>query len=154
MSDTLPDADFAAYPDIPFQAIIEQSLAGIYVLQDEVFCYANATFAAIAGYRPDEMIGHHVSEFVQPDFIGKVIDSYHRRIAGNPISERFISRARHKDGSLVMLEIHGTRTIYKGKYAVTGVGIECTERLRNEEELQRSREQLSQLEAFLAVVRS
>ena len=138
----------SAYPDIPYQAIIEQSLAGIYVLQDECFCYANATFAAVAGYTPEEMIGRHVSEFVQPDFIEAVLQSYRRRLVGNPPSERFVSRARHKDGRTILIEIHGTRTIYKGRYAMAGIGIEATERIRNEEELRHSREQLQQLTAY------
>lgn len=144
----MPDDPGDAFPDIPYQAIIEQSLAGIYVLQDEVFCYANATFAGICGYRPDELVGHHVSEFVQPDFIDAVLQSYRRRLAGNPASERFVSRARHKDGRTILIEIHGTRTIYKGRYAMAGIGIEATERIRNEEELRRSREQLLQLTAY------
>jgi len=135
-------------PDIPYQAIIEQALAGIYVLQDEVFVYANATFAGIAGYTPAEMIGRHVSEFVQPDFIDSVLQSYRRRIAGNPASERFISRALHKDGRLILLEIHGSRVMHRGRYAVCGVGVEVTERVRNEEALEQSREQLRQLSAY------
>lgn len=135
-------------PDIPYQAIIEQSLAGIYVLQDEVFCYANATFAAMCGYAPEDLVGHHVSEFVQPYFVDNVLESYRRRLAGNPASERFVTRARHRDGSLVLIEIHGTRTVYRGRYAMTGIGIEATERLRNEEALHRSREQLRQLSAY------
>lgn len=144
----MPEEPIAGYPDIPYQAIIEQSLAGIYVLQDEVFCYANATFAAMAGYTPEELIGHHVSEFVQPDFIDTVLQSYGRRLAGNPVSERFVSHARHKDGHTVLIEIHGTRTLYKGRYAMAGIGIEATERIRNEEELRSSREQLQQLTAY------
>ena len=144
----MSDEQTAGYPDIPYQAIIEQSLAGIYVLQDEVFCYANATFAAIAGYQPEEMIGHHVSEFVQPDFIDSVLQSYNRRLSGSPPSERFVSRARHKDGRTILIEIHGTRTHYKGRYAMAGIGIDCTDRLRNEEELKRSREQLQLLSGY------
>jgi PAS domain S-box-containing protein len=141
--------DFATgFPDIPYQAIIEQSLAGIYVLQDEIFCYANVTFAAMCGYRPEDLVGHHVSEFVQPDFREEVLQSYRRRVAGNPPSERFVTRARHRDGRLVLIEIQGTRTVYKGRWAVAGIGVEATERLHNEEELQRSREQLLQLTAY------
>lgn len=135
-------------PDIPYQAIIAQSLAGIYVLQDECFCYANATFAAMAGYTPAELIGQHVSKFVQPDFIDTVLQSYRRRLAANPPSERFVSRARHKDGRTILIEIHGTRTVYKGRYAMAGIGIEATERIHNEDELRRSREQLQQLTAY------
>ena len=138
----------AAYPAIPYQAIIEQSLAGIYVLQDERFCYSNATFAAIGGYVPEDLIGHHVSEFVQPDFIDTVMQSYRRRLAGDTTSERFISRARRKDGGTVLIEIHGSRTVYNGRLAMTGIGIDVTERVRNEEALRRSREQLQQLSAY------
>jgi len=148
MSDDVSNTGCPEFPDIPYQAIIEQSLAGIYVLQDEIFCYANATFAGIAGYKPEDLIGHHVSEFVQPDFIETVLQSYRRRLAGNPPSERFVSRARHKDGRTILIEIHGTRTIYKGRYAMAGIGIEATDRIRNEEELRRSREQLQQLTAY------
>jgi PAS domain-containing protein len=36
--------------DIPFRGIVEQSLAGMYVIQDEIFQYVNATFAGMLGY--------------------------------------------------------------------------------------------------------
>ncbi|WP_077036329.1 PAS domain-containing sensor histidine kinase [Pelomonas sp. KK5] len=144
----MSDESTTGVPDIPYQAIIEQSLAGIYVIQDEVFCYANATFAAIAGYTPAEMIGQHLRKFVQPDFIDTVLQSYHRRLAGNPASERFVSRALHKDGRMILIEIHGSRVMHRGRYAVAGVGVEVTERIRNEEELRESREQLRQLSAY------
>lgn len=144
----MPDTPPTAYPAIPYQAIIEQSLTGIYVLQDERFCYANATFAATVGYVPEEVIGQHVSFLVQPDFVDTVLQSYRRRLAGNPPSERFVSRARHKDGRTVLCEIHGTRTVYEGRYAMAGVSVDITERVRNEEELTRSRAQLRQLTAY------
>lgn len=136
------------FPAIPYQAIIEQSLAGIYVLQDEHFCYANTTFAAIVGYVPQEVIGQHVSKLVQPDFVETVLQSYRRRLEGNPPSERFISRARHKDGHTVLCEIHGTRTVYEGRHAMAGISIDVTDRIGNEERLRRSQEQLQRLAAY------
>jgi two-component system sensor histidine kinase UhpB len=144
----MPDTPSAAYPAIPYQAIIEQSLAGIYVLQDERFCYANATFAATVGYRPEEVVGRHVSFLVQPDFVETVLQSYRRRLAGDPPSERFVSRARHKDGRTVLCEIHGTRTVYEGRWAMAGVSVDITERVRNEEALTRSRAELQRLAAY------
>ena len=35
--------------DVPFRGIVEQSLAGVYVVLDERFMYANDTFAAMFG---------------------------------------------------------------------------------------------------------
>ena len=52
---------------IPFEAIVEQSVAGIYVIQDDRFVYANSTWAAIAGYAPEELIGMPLSRIVPPD---------------------------------------------------------------------------------------
>ena len=144
MSDPAP----AGFPDIPYQAIIEQSLAGIYVLQDECFCYANATFAGMLGYRPEEMIGRHLREMVRPGFLHEVLDRYHRRLVGNPPSMRFVTQGLHRDGRTILIEVHGTRTAYQGRPAVVGIGIEATERLHNEEELRKSREQLLQLTAY------
>jgi two-component system, NarL family, sensor histidine kinase UhpB len=137
-----------SFEEIPYQAIIEQSLVGLYVLQDERFCYVNATFAGMVGYRPEEMIGRHLREVVPADFVDEVLERYHKRLEGNPPSMRFVTRGLHREGRVVLIEVHGTRTIYRGRPAVVGIGIEATERLRNEEELRRSREQLQELTAY------
>ncbi|HJV59564.1 MAG TPA: PAS domain S-box protein [Albitalea sp.] len=143
-------ADPSALPDIPFHAIVEQSLAGIYVIQDECFAYSNATWAAIIGYTPEELIGQHLSRFVPPYFIGEVLSRYHQRLEGDPPSMRFITRGLHRDGHVVLIEVHGSRMSYGGRPAVMGIGLDVTERLRNEEELRRSREQLQALTAYTA----
>ena len=75
---TLPSSS-PSTPDIPYAFLVEQSLAGMYVIQDECFQYANATWAALVGYTPEELIGQHVSKFVPPDFWGEVRDRLQRR---------------------------------------------------------------------------
>ncbi len=144
----MPDTDRSALPDIPFDAIVEQAVAGIYVIQDERFAYANATWAAIVGCTPDEMVGQLLTTFVAPDFVDEVLSRYRRRLAGDPPSMHFIARGRHRDGHLVLVEVHGSRMMYRGRPAVMGVGIDVTERLHNEEELRHSREQLQALTAY------
>lgn len=144
----MSDLVASGFPDIPYQAIIEQSLAGIYVIQDECFCYANATFAGMLGLRPEEMIGRHLRELVCADFLDEVLERYHQRLAGNPPSMRFVTQGLHRDGRTVLIEVHGTRTVYRERPAVVGIGIDATERLHNEEELRRSRQQLQELTAY------
>lgn len=133
-----------AYPslDIPFRGIVEQSLAGIYVIQDEVFQYANATFAGIFGYTPEELIGKRLSELVAPDVRDEQLANYRRRISGEVASIRFFTKGIHKDGSIVHLEVHGSRLLYRRRPVVVGVGIDITERVRQQEELRASRERL------------
>ena len=141
------------YPDIPFRAIVEQSLAGIYILQDECFQYVNATFAGMLGYAPEEMTGFSLQTLVPSDFLDHVLERYHKRLRGDPPSMRFVSRGMHKDGHVVMIEVHGSRMTYRGRPAVVGVGIDVTERLKREEELGQSREQLQALTAHINTVR-
>jgi len=140
-------------PDIPFRAIVEQSLAGIYVLQDECFVYVNTTFAAMLGYTPQEMTGYSLRTVVPADFRDQVLELYYRRLRGDPPSMRFTSRGVHKDGHVVMIDVHGSRMQYRGRPAVVGVGIDVTQRLQREEELRQSRAQLQELTAHLNSVR-
>lgn len=131
--------------DIPYAFLVDQSIAGMYVIQDERFQYVNATWAALVGITPEEMIGRPVSDFVPTEFLGEVLDRLRRRIEGNPPTMRYITQGRHRDGHVVLIEVHGTRMPYRGRPAVVGVGIDVTERVRSEEALKKSNEQLQQL---------
>lgn len=142
-----------SYADIPFEAFVEQSIVGVYVLQDERFQYVNATFAGMIGYTAEEMTGMSLQQIIPPDFLPQVLDTYYRRLRGELSSLRWISRGLHKDGRVIMIEVHGSRMEYRGRPAVAGVGIDATERLRREEELQNSRAQLQELATYLNTVR-
>jgi PAS domain S-box-containing protein len=141
------------YLGIPFQGIVEQSLAGIYIIQDEIFRYVNATFAGIIGYTPAEMRGMHLSRAVPPDTVDEVIRNYHRRVSGEEPSIRFFTKGQHRAGHVVMLEVHGSRLIYQGRPAVVGVGIDISERVRDRQALEQSRQQLQELAAYINTVR-
>lgn len=153
---TTPDpvaAGSSPFADIPFEGIVEQSLAGIYVIQDEVFRYVNATFAGIIGYTPAEMLGMHLSVCVPPECLAEVVGNYHRRVSGEEESIRFVTKGLHRDGRAMDLDVHGSRLIYQGRPAVVGVGIDISERVRDRQELEQSRKQLQELAAYLNTVR-
>lgn len=141
------------YSDIPFRGIVEQSLAGIYVIQDEVFQYVNRTFAGMLGYTQEEMIGMHLAAAVVPEVREEVMRNYHTRISGETPSIRYLAMGRHKDAHPVPLDVHGTQLIYRGRPAVVGVGIDVTERMNREHELQESRRSLQALTAHINSVR-
>ena len=143
-------SDLSGLPEDTFHALVEQSVAGIYILQDERFVYANAHWADIVGLTPQEMIGGHLSRFVAPEDLDALLDKYYRRLRGDPPSMHFITRGLHADGRVLQIEVHGSRMLYRGRPAVMGVGIDVTERLRNEAELLRLREQLQALTAYTA----
>jgi len=129
-------------PDIPFAGIVEQSLAGIYVVLDERFVYANDTFAAMFGYERDEFIGRRMVDCVTPDSVQEVMQNYLRRVRGEVDSIRYYTKGVCKDGLVVHLELHASRVEYQGRPALAGVALDITDRVRAHEELRASREQL------------
>jgi PAS domain S-box-containing protein len=87
-----PISTLAGDADIPFRGIIEQSLAGVYVIQDEVFQYVNATFAEMIGYTPAELIGTLLRDTAAPESIDEVLARIEQRISGAVASLRFVTR--------------------------------------------------------------
>src|SRR5687768_4893193 len=95
---------------VPFHAIVEQSVAGIYVLQDECFVYCNTHWSRMIGYEPHEMVGRHLDNFVPPYFLAEVLERYHRRLQADPPSMHFVTHGMHRDGTReVSIEVHGAR---------------------------------------------
>jgi PAS domain S-box-containing protein len=131
--------------DVPFRGIVEQSLAGIYVVLDERFMYANDTFAAMFGYRREEFIGRRMVDCVTADSVPEVMANYHRRISGETPSIHYFTKGVRKDGRIVHLELHASRVECQGRPALAGVALDVTERVRAQAELNQSRERLREL---------
>lgn len=131
--------------DVPFRGIVEQSLAGIYVVLDERFMYANDTFAAMFGYARDEFIGRRLVDCVTADSVEEVMRNYRLRISGEVRTIHYHTKGLCRDGGVVHLELHASRVECKGRPALAGVAIDITERVQRREELRRSREQLREL---------
>lgn len=134
--------DFA---DVPFRGIVEQSLAGIYVVLDERFMYANDTFAAMFGYSREEFIGRRMVDCITPDSVEEVMRNYRRRMSGEVETIHYFTKGVRKDGRIVHLELHASRVQCHGRPALSGVALDVTERIEAQDKLQRSREQLREL---------
>jgi PAS domain S-box-containing protein len=148
------DRDPVPFGDIPFRGIVEQSLAGVYVIVDERFRYANDTFARMFGYRVDEFLGMHLEELMAPESKAEALESYRESLAGREGGRvHDFPKCLHRDGHVVHLEVHGSIVEYRGRPALSGVAIDITERVRREDELRESRRQLRQLAAHLSSVR-
>jgi PAS domain S-box-containing protein len=131
--------------DVPFQGIVEQSLAGIYVVLDERFMYANDRFAEMFGYGREEFIGRRMADCVTPDSVPEVMENYRRRISGEVDTIHYYTRGVRKDGRIVNLELHASRVTCQGRPALAGVALDITERVQAQEELAQSRERLREL---------
>lgn len=146
------DPNSNASSNVPYRALVEQSLVGIYVIQDSVLRYANAAFAHMTGFQPEEIVGQRLEDLVSPGALDEVQrKEAERLLQGSSI--RYLTRGRHKDGRDIDLEVHGSAVEFNGRPAVAGVAIDVSERLRYERELDASREELRELTTHLNSVR-
>ncbi len=118
-----------------FRGLVEQSVVGIYILQNDRISYANPRFAEILGYAPDELVGQFPESFVVPEDWSRRTAVRDALLGGERRAAAFNVRARRKDGSILDLEIHGTRVMLGGAAALLGVAQDVTERNRVEEQL-------------------
>jgi len=65
---------------------------------DGVFVRVNPAWTDLLGYQPDELIGHHVNEFVFPEDHPATVEAY--MLAAEGKSPKVVNRYRHKNGSL------------------------------------------------------
>ena len=63
-----------------------------------VFRRVNPAWTSVLGYSPDELVNHHVNEFVLPDDHSATVAAYELAASGGV--PRIVNRYRHKDGSI------------------------------------------------------
>lgn len=123
-----------------YRNLVEQSLVGVYIIQDGRFIYVNPEEARILGYSRDELIGMPIIDTVAPEDRGLVEENLRKRLSGTVQSAHYAFKALRKDGRIIDVEVLGSRTVYQGKPAVVGTAVDITERKKSEDALRRSEE--------------
>ena len=134
-----------------FRGLVEQSIAGIYIIQDGKFAYVNPRFAEIFGYASiDELIGRESLSLVVEKDRGVVLDM-RRRIEGGVQSMSYGFTAVRKGGALIEVGVHSARATHMGRPAVIGLLQDISEKKRAEEQIRRYVAQIEN--AFMNTVR-
>jgi diguanylate cyclase (GGDEF)-like protein/PAS domain S-box-containing protein len=116
-----------------YRSLVEDSLVGVYIIQDGRFAYVNPKLAEFTGYAPDEMIGNSAIErMVHPEDREAVLENLKKRLNGEIPALHYTFRMIRKDGSLRELEVLGARLEYGGRPAIIGTALDVTERKRSE----------------------
>jgi diguanylate cyclase (GGDEF)-like protein/PAS domain S-box-containing protein len=125
-----------------FRALVEQSIVGCYLVREGGYVYVNPKFEQIFGYAPGEVIdkGVSVDDTIWPADRPKVREYLRRRLAGEMPNLHYECRGRHKDGTPIELEVHGSRTDFDGEPAVMGVVLDITDRRRAERAMRENEE--------------
>lgn len=118
-----------------FRLLVEKSLVGVYIIQDDRFAYVNPRMAEIFGYRPEEMVQLPALAIAVEEEHARIKEKIQQRIAGNVEFVHYTFRGRRKDGSELLVEVLGNRTDYNGRPAVLGSLMDISEQNRAKSEL-------------------
>ena len=122
-----------------FRILVEQSLVGVYVLQDEKFIYVNPGFEKISGYSNAELTGQmSFDDLIHEDDIQAIRKNYETRINGDQQTDHYTLRAIRNDGECRHIEIIVSAIIYKNKPAVIGSVIDITERIEEDKRVEQA----------------
>jgi PAS domain S-box-containing protein len=121
---------------------VEESLTGVYLLQEGYLMYANPKLCDMLGYSQEEFQQIKAIDFVVPDDRSILEENIKLRLRGERKNVIFSYRVCRKDGSIAELEGTGRVTEYNGKPAILGTLMDITERSHTDELLRKS-DQLS-----------
>ncbi|MFP4174849.1 MAG: PAS domain S-box protein [Halobacteriales archaeon] len=108
-----------------FRAIVDQSLAGVYVVKDGVFDYVNPAFAEILGEEVDDVVGRPPTEYVPHKEDREMMrENLRKREEGEVDTIRYSFTAETADGDERRLMVHGTRIELPDGPAVAGILVE------------------------------
>jgi PAS domain S-box-containing protein len=121
-------------PTEVFEKIFDRAFEGVAISEGGKLLYVNRGLAAMAGYKPEEMIGKDSFSFAPPDSYDE-----QRRNVLNGEDKTYISTGRRKDGSTLHVEIRGIQYQWNGKsLRLTTIrditeSVEAAKRLRESE---------------------
>lgn len=128
-----------------YKRLIDSSLTGIFIHQDQKYVFVNNRFAEIHGYKPEELLGNDPLTLIHPDEREALRETASKRLRGNAVPQQYEVRRLRKDGKTIWCEMMATLIEYEGKPAITGNMIDITERKQAEEGLRESEEKYSTL---------
>ncbi len=104
-----------------YQRLVEQDLAGVFIVQNGEFVYVNERFADIFGYTQSELVG------VSPDSIADDVAADRTFGECLEMEEETTETFQHEftgvrvDGERIDLEVHGGSIQYRGSPGCIGV---------------------------------
>ena len=131
-----------------FRAMLEQSVAATYVIQDGKVVYVNSRMRELFGYGPGEPFDTDPLAHVAPSERVRVADQLQRRLQGEPQASYTLTAVR-RGGGLFTFGISVQVASYLGRPAIIAIGQDITEKERAEAE---RGDRLRRVEAHLAAL--
>jgi len=136
-----------------FKQILDTTLDGILVEENELVIYMNRAYAHLFGCNePSELMGVHIKDLAAPEDLERLLDYGRKRSAGQPAPTEYEFKVKRRDNG-ERVDLEATVSVFTHadkKYIITAVR-DIRERKKNE----REREHLiSELKDALAKVKT
>ena len=121
-----------------FRNIVEQSLIGVYIIEDTKFVYVNPRFAEIFGYTQTELLNLPVEQVIHPDDWLMVAEHIRIRLEGEQDTIHYDAKGLKKNGETIRIEVFCSGKLKEKSQTITGTLLDITERKKAEEDLKKS----------------
>ncbi len=130
-----------------YLSVVENSLAGMYIVQEGRFKYVNPSLIQMLGYeRPDELLEVPFQQIIHPEDRPLTVTSGEAsREQDGSLGTRCTFRALKKDASSVLVEMRESYADYLGKPANVGNLIDIADQKTTEEALHQSQERYTSI---------
>jgi PAS domain S-box-containing protein len=122
-----------------FRKLVEETRAGVFILQEGKYVYVNPRFEKISGYTETELLTEvNFQQLVHQDDLEPLLKNYSDKFHTETESDYHTLRGITKNGLVVPIEMIVSRISYKGKSAVIGTVIDITEQVEEEKRINRA----------------
>ncbi|GAB2179135.1 HD domain-containing phosphohydrolase [Dongia sp. agr-C8] len=114
-----------------YRTLIEQPIAGVFMLRGDRIDFVNKRGAEIFGYSPEEMTGRPVHDLIVPADVTRVENHIQRMLSGAVKSVRDEFAVRRKDGIEIVIGAHAAVSELQGDQVILGIMQDITEVARS-----------------------
>lgn len=115
-----------------YRSLVENSLVGVYIFQNEKLVYVNPRICEMTGYSEKDFLTLNLPEIFHPQDLPFVLGNLIKLLTNEESTITSQYRIIRKDKRMITLEIYGSSIDYQGKAAVIGTVIDVTERIKTE----------------------
>jgi two-component system cell cycle sensor histidine kinase/response regulator CckA len=125
--------------EVKYRTLVENSLVGFYIIQNNLFRFVNKMFCEIFGYTYGEVIDKiSPIDSAHPEDRRIVEENINKRLKGEANNIGYAFRALKKDGEVINVKVLGSSTMYNGQPAITGTIIDITREKTLESQLRQA----------------
>jgi PAS domain S-box-containing protein len=134
-----------AEADSRFRALVEQSIVGIFVVDDGRFTYANPRMCSMFGVPVGGLTGRTTLEFIVESDRARLLENRRRALAGDEDVLATTYHIRRFDGESCQVAWDGRFIELEGRRVILGIAQDVTQRLTAQAAIVKANEQLKAL---------